>query len=106
MAQLRTDKIVLSKDFQLDFGNGWTLNIDVRSSPVNYTLTHGKKSINFDSNTMQTLCSREYGVRLVKGRRQMVVPPHVLQSFVDNAVFLQWYSTNQNQDESHVTFST
>lgn len=105
MAQLKTDKITLSKDFQLDFDDGWTLSIDVQSKPINYILTHGKKSINFDSNVMQTLCSRQYGVRLVKGRKQMVIPPHVLQNFVDNAIFLQWYdhSTNQHEDESHVT---
>ena len=65
MAQLKTDKITLTRDFQLDLCDGWTLSIDVNTVPTNYTLTHGKKSINFDSNTMQTLCSREYGVRLV-----------------------------------------
>lgn len=103
MAQLKTDKITLAKDFQLCVGNDWVLTIDVQSTPTNYTLTHGKKSINFDSNVMRNLCMRQYGIRLVKGRRQMVVPPQVLQSFVDNAVFLQWYdSSNQNQPENHV----
>lgn len=104
MAQLKTDKIIVSKDFQLDLGIGWTLSINIQSIPTNYTLIHGKKSINFDSTIMQTLCSRQYGIRLVKGRRQMVVPSHILQSFVDNAVFLQWYdSANQHQNESHMT---
>lgn len=107
MAELKSDKITLAKDFQLDLQDGWTLSIDVRSKPTNYTLTHGKKSINFDSMVMNTLCLRQYGIRLVKGRRQMNVPSHILQSFEDNIVFLQWYdpflSTNQHFDESHVT---
>jgi hypothetical protein len=107
MAELKTDKITLAKDFQLDLQDGWTLCIDVQSKPTNYTLIHGKKSINFDSTVMNTLCLRQYGIRLVKGRRQMIVPSHILQCFEDNVVFLQWYdpylSTNQYQAQSHVT---
>jgi hypothetical protein len=43
MAELKTDKITLAKDFQLDLQDGWTLCIDVQSKPTNYTLIHGKK---------------------------------------------------------------
>lgn len=57
MAQLKTDKITLTKDFQIDLGYGWILGIDVQCVPTNYTLTHGKKSINFNSDVMKTLFS-------------------------------------------------
>jgi hypothetical protein len=107
MAELKGDKITLANDFQLALRDGWTVSIDIQSKPTNYTLTHGKKSINFDSTVMNRLCLRQYGIRLVKGRRQMIVPSHILQSFEDNVVFLQWYdpylSANQQQDGSHVT---
>jgi hypothetical protein len=107
MAELKGDKITLANDFQLALPDGWTVSIDIQSKPTNYTLTHGKKSINFDSTVMNRLCLRQYGIRLVKGRRQMIVPSQILQSFEDNVVFLQWYdpylSANQQQDESHVT---
>ena len=113
MAELKTDKILLPKDFQIDLQDGWTLDIDIQNTPTKYTLTHGKKSISFNTNVTMNLCSRNYGIRLVKGRRQMVIPPHILQSFVEYDEFLKWYdpnmksqnvSTNQNKAQpDHVT---
>jgi hypothetical protein len=104
MAELKTDKICLKNDFQIPFGDGWTLIIDRDCTPTTYTLTHGKKSITFDSHVMRKLCSRQYGIRLVKGRKQMNVPAHVLQNFVDYSVFLDWYDPNfldENIDQSN-----
>lgn len=110
MAQLKTDKITLAKDFQIDLSGGWILGVDVKCTPTNYTLTHGKKTINFNSDVMKNLCFREYGIRLMRGRKQMVVPPHVLQNLEEYTVFLQWYdpflSTNHHQSEDHVTPQT
>ena len=107
MAQLKTDKIALTKDFQIKFEDDYTLTVDVDSKPTLYTLTHGKKSINFHSDVATTLCLRQYGIRLVKGRRQMVIPPKVLQNFADYAVFLPWYdpciSANHSESYEHVT---
>lgn len=91
MAHLKTDKLVVNKDFCIILQEGWILNININSTPTNYTLTHGKKSMNFNSDVAKSLCLRDYGIRLVKGRRQMVVPRNVLQSFVEHSVFLQWY---------------
>ena len=91
MANLKSDKIVLKKDFQIKLDDKWILTIDRDCSPTTYTLSHGKKSINFDSDVMKNLCTRQYGIRLVKGRRQMNVPANILQNFVDYSVFLEWY---------------
>ena len=111
MASIKTDKVVLDKDFHFEIVKGWFLDIDIQSSPVKYTLTHGKKSMTFHSNVTRDLCLRNYGLRLVKGRRQMVLPPHVLQGFVDHETFLTWYDpaltetllANQIAEPSHVT---
>lgn len=91
MANIKTDKVSLKHDFQIEFDDGWSLIIDKDSIPTHYTLTHGKKSINFDSDVLRKLCLRDYGIRLVKGRKQMNIPSHVLQQFVDYSLFLQWY---------------
>lgn len=91
MANLKSDKITLKNDFQIRLDDGWILGIDRDCSPTTYTLSHGKKSINFDSDVMKSLCLRQYGIRLVKGRKQMIVPANILQNFVDYTVFLQWY---------------
>jgi len=97
MASIKTGKVTLPVEFQIELVPGWLLDIDVKSSPTRYTLTHGKKSLTFHSNITKDLCSRNYGIRLTKGRRHMVVPPYVLQAFVDNEIFLQWYDQDLNQ---------
>ena len=58
----------------------------------------------FDANVTRDLCTRNYSVRLVLGRRQMVVPPEVLQAFSDYEIFLKWYDTTlqEGQGESNV----
>ena len=99
MAELKTDKILLPTEFQIALDDGWMLDIDVNTVPAKYTLTHGKKSMSFNRDVTMNLCSRNYGIRLVKGRRQMVLPPHVLQSFVDYSTFLTWY----DHPDGHVT---
>lgn len=91
MAAIKSDKISLNQCFTIDLDVGWTLTIDRESSPTNYVLSHGKKSVSFNSTIMSALCLRQYGIRLVKGRKQMHVPSNILQSFVDYSVFLQWY---------------
>lgn len=109
MAEIKTDKIALGQPFHISLGHDWNLHINVDCKPTVYTLTHGKKTINFSSDVTTKLCSRQYGLRLVEGRRQMVIPPHILQSFVENALFLEWYdpcmtiSANQNDASDHVT---
>ena len=45
----------------------------------------------FNSDVVNKLCTRQYGIRLVRGRTQMIIPPHVRQNFVENRVFIQWY---------------
>lgn len=101
MASIKTDKISLKHSFQMVFDDGWLLTIDKDTTPTQYTLSHGKKSINFDSDVMNRLCQRMYGIRLVKGRKQMIVPAPVLQQFVDYSIFLQWYDPDLTllQDE-------
>ena len=94
MACIKTGKVSLPKDFQFELSPGWFLDIDVESSPVKYTLTHGKKSMTFHSAVVKDLCSRNYGIRLAKGRRQMVLTPQVLQGFVDFETFLSWYDSS------------
>jgi hypothetical protein len=91
MATLKTEKISLNQEFQFELCQGWLLSIDNNVEPIQYTLTRGKKSITFNSQVVSELCNRNYGVRLVKGRKQMHLPPVVLQAFIDNEAFLQWY---------------
>ena len=108
MASLKTDKISLPKDFQIEIVPGWFLDIDIQSNPVKYTLTHGKKAKTFHSDIHKDLCSRNYGIRLAKGRRQMILPPSVLQAFADHETFLRWYDpslANQQEVYDHVTFN-
>lgn len=107
MVSIKTEKIALPQDFQIEIVKGWFLDIDVQSSPIKYTLTHGKKSMTFHSNVLKDLCSRNYGIRLAKGRRQMVLPSSVLQAFVDYETFLTWHDpllANQHQVFDHMTF--
>ena len=93
MAELKTDKITLPNEFKIDLLEGWTLSIDLNAFPSKYTLTHGKKSMSFNSEVMKKLCCRDYGIRLVRGRTQMIIPAQVLESFVLNNVFIQWYDS-------------
>lgn len=109
MACIKTSKIILPKIFQLEISPGWILDIDTSSIPSKYTLTHGKKSMTFDNQIAKDLCTRNYSVRLAMGRRQMVVPPEVLQAFYEHEIFLKWYDqsleTVDQSETSHVTFS-
>ena len=97
MAEIKSGKIELPQLFNLELGCGWTLTIDISTVPSTYTLTHGKKSMSFNFAVIQKLCSREYDIRLVRGRRQLVIPSHILQSFVDNSTFIQWYESSFDQ---------
>ena len=97
MTELKSGKIDLPQLFNLELGDGWTLSIDISTVPTTYTLTHGKKSMCFNFDVIQKLCSREYDIRLVRGRRQLVIPSHILQSFVDNSTFIQWYESSFEQ---------
>lgn len=94
MASIKSSKISLPKIFQLELSPGWLLNIDTNVVPTQYTLVHGKKSMNFDTTVASDLCRRNYSIRLAMGRRQMVIPPEVLQAFSDHEIFLQWYDTS------------
>jgi hypothetical protein len=111
MAALKTEKISVEQVFQFELCSGWFLSIDNTVNPIQYTLTRGKKSINFNSQVISNLCKRNYGVRLVKGRKQMNLPPHVLQAFIDNEAFLYWFDPSiqsegftQSHDVSHDTY--
>ena len=97
MTELKSGKIDLPQLFNLELGDGWTLSIDISTVPTTYTLTHGKKSMCFNFDVIQKLCSREYDIRLVRGRRELVIPSHILQSFVDNSTFIQWYESSFEQ---------
>ena len=93
MATIRTEKIVLSPTFQMEISPGWYLDTD----KSRYTLIHGKKCMTFDSGVIKDLCARNYSIRLAKGRRHMILPPHVLQAFVENETFLTWYTGSDFQ---------
>ena len=95
MATLKTEKVSLSNEFQLELVPGWILHINTETKPTQYTLVHGKKSMTFHYHVMKDLCARNYGIRLAKGRRQMILPPIVLQAFVENEMFLMWYDGSQ-----------
>ena len=83
MASIKSSKIVLPVGFQIEVSPGWTLSVARDTLPPKYTLTHGKKSMSFHSEVAKDLCQRNYSVRLALGRKQMVLPPSVLQAFVD-----------------------
>lgn len=94
MATIKSSKIDLPKSFQIELCHGWVLDIDTNVIPSVYTLTHGKKSMTFHSEIAKDLCTRNYGVRLALGRRQMKVPPEVLQAFSEYEIFLKWYDSS------------
>ena len=52
---------------------------------------HGKKSMTFNSDVVNKLMYKKNGIRLVRGRTQMIIPPRFLQNFVENSAFKQWY---------------
>jgi hypothetical protein len=91
MSAIKSDKISLCPGFQFEICDGWFIEIENDSLPVKYTLIHGKKSVSFNSDVMKDLVARNYSIRLAKGRRQMIVPPQVLQAFVDYEIFFSWY---------------
>jgi len=83
MAYIKTDKVTLPSEFHFELIPGWTMDME----KDRFTLTHGKKSMTFDMTVLQDLCSRNYGIRLAKGRKQMMLTPDVLQSFVEYHMF-------------------
>lgn len=87
-------------DFHTELIEGWFLSIDKSASPFLYTLRRGKRSMTFNSNVLMNLCLRNYGLRLTKGRRQMHLPPDLLQAFVDNALFFQWFDPHCETSEA------
>ena len=91
MAMIKSDKKIIDKCFQIEIVSGWLLDIDANVHPIKYTLTHGKKSMNFHSNVTKDLCCRNYSLRLAQGRKQMILPAKVLQAFVEHEPFLSWY---------------
>ena len=105
MASLRSFKVALPTPFKIILCPGWTLDIHTDMQPTIYTLTHGKKSMTFQSNITQDLISRNYSLRLGSGRREMVLPPEVLASFVEHETFLTWYDPslvpNQTSQETN-----
>jgi hypothetical protein len=90
MGSLKCDGLSVGSPVEIELNAGWLLQIDNQTSPTTYTIYHGKKSMSFNSQTMTCLCNRAYGIRLVKGRRQMKLPPEVLHSLVDYAAVIQW----------------
>ena len=96
MASIKTSKIDLDKTFQMELCSGWVLDINTSTVPTTYTLTHGKKSMSFQSDVTKRLITRDYGIRLALGRRQMDLPKEVLQAFVDNDIFLKFYDVLLN----------
>ena len=50
--------------------------------------------MNLTSAVIHDLCVRNYGLRLVKNRKQMHLHPDVLQAFTANQVFLQWIGSS------------
>ena len=91
MASIKTGTIALPTTFQLEIYPGWFLDINVKSNPSTYCLTHGKKSMMFHPNITKDRLTRNFGVRLVKGRKQMIIPPAVLCAFPEHETFLTWY---------------
>ncbi len=94
MATIKTSKVNLPKVFQIELAPGWSLDIDTNTVPTRYTLTRGKKSMTFDGNVVKDLITRNYSIRLALGRKQMIVPPEVLQAFTEHEIFLKWYDTS------------
>lgn len=91
MACIKTDCVHVPTEFQIELLPGWLLDIDLNCSPIKYTLNHGKKSMSFHSHIMKDLIERNYSLRLVKGRRQMVLPASILEEIVTYADCLCLY---------------
>ena len=86
-ATIKTDCIRVPTDFRFELCPGWTLEME----KDRFTLTHGKKSMTFDRRVLQDLMTRNYGLRLAMGRKQMVVTPDALQAFVDYETFFDFW---------------
>ena len=65
MTELKTRKIILAQEFNIQLSEGWDLSIDANCYPRKYTLKHGKKSMTFNYDVVHKLCTRDYGIRLV-----------------------------------------
>ena len=94
MATLKSDKKLIEQCFQVEIIDGWFLDINTNVVPTTYTLTHGKKSMSFHSDVARELCQRDYSLRLARGRKQMVLPPHVLQAFVEYETFIMFIQSS------------
>lgn len=90
MATVKCDGVAVGSPVEIVLKQGWLLQIDKQTTPVSYTIYHGKKSMSFHSETMGDLCNRRYGVRLSRGRRQMKLPAGVLDSLVEYGPVIQW----------------
>lgn len=90
MATLKCDGVTVGSPVEILLKQGWLLQIDNQTTPVTYTVYHGKKSMSFLSDTMGALCNRRYGVRLSRGRRQMKLPSDVLDAMVEYGPVIQW----------------
>ena len=106
MATLKSDKKVIEHGFQVEIVDGWFLDINTNVFPITYTLTHGKKSMTFYSDVATELCQRDYSLRLAHGRKQMVLPPKVLQAFVEFETFIMFVETSVQRPEKTAESST
>ena len=84
---IKTDKIDIPTDFSFELCPGWTLDME----KDRFTLCHGKKAMTFDKKVLQDLMSRNYGLRLAMGRKQMFITPDALQAFVEYETFFQFW---------------
>ena len=53
------------------------------------------------SKGIKDLITRNYGLRLVKGRRQMILPSSVLAAFVEHEVFLTFYDPHLSVEKTN-----
>ena len=90
MASIKCEGLTVGAPIEIVLREGWLLQIDKNTNPTTFTIYHGKKSMSFDSDTMDVLCRRQYGLRLAKGRRQMKLEPEILDALVEYAPVIQW----------------
>ena len=60
-----------------------------------FTLTHGKKSMTFGKDVLKDLSTRNYGIRLALGRKQMFLTADVLQAFVEYELFFMFWLSKE-----------
>ena len=77
----KTSKIMLLQECNIQLNEGWGISIDANCYPRKYTWKHGKKSMIFNHDVVHKLCIRDYGIRLVRGRTQMIISPHILENY-------------------------